>query len=70
MTGRALVTLWRARDNRYRERTVRGNPSPLTPNEESSVLAFRRSEAEALTGEERVFALVALSAWTRPVTTR
>lgn len=71
MTADELLNLWLGRDHRYAERKAMSRPSSLTPEEESSIIAYRRSEiARLLRGpKEQAKALVRLSAWRPPLVT-
>jgi hypothetical protein len=64
MTAAELVELWVTRDRRYAMRRE------LSQNEVDSVMAWRRSELEALPANERAVPWSLLTRWTPPVRTR
>lgn len=70
MTAAELINTWTARDNLYRMRKIRGAYTSLDEREQECVVWWRRKEAEALDGRDRVTALAALSLWTPPIPTR
>jgi len=69
MKSRELEDIWASRDGRYVMRRYMGNKSPLTPSEESSIIAYRRREVERLIAErsEQFRALAVLSNWQAPL---
>lgn len=65
-SARQLTNLWQARDARYVLRKVKGIRTPLDEREQEAIIAWRRGEAEALTGLDRSVALSILSRWAPP----
>ena len=66
MTGEELLALWGERDSRLSRRRQHGVSHSLTDVEAEAVVWWRRREAEALEGSERMRALTHLANWQRP----
>lgn len=71
LTYASLRALWKIRDERYARRRLYHVAHPLSPAEESAVIANRRREVGMLGRTvERVRAAEALAAWRPPVPAR
>ena len=65
-SARQLTDRWQARDALYVGRKIHGIRTTLSKREQEAVIAWRRYEAEALTGLDQSVALSILSRWAPP----
>lgn len=65
-TASELESDWLSRDMRYSMRRQFGRLIAIDDREHQAILTFRRLEAQALPGAERIKALTSLSGWIPP----
>jgi hypothetical protein len=66
MTAEELIALWAERDARYRLRKTLGVRHALSPDEASSVRAWRMHETNDLPLLQRIEARARLASWQPP----